>query len=59
MPIEQSNEVEFEYIGGGRLTVTGPVTGTVYYFSVNRKTISVNGGDAPALLAVPGLKIVS
>lgn len=57
--IEHSSEVEFEYIGAGRLTVTGPITGTVYYFSVNRETISVNSADAPLLVSIPGLKIVS
>lgn len=57
--IEHSSEVAFQYIGAGRLTVTGPVTGTVYYFSVNRETISVNSADAPLLVSVPGLKIVS
>lgn len=56
---EHPSEVEFQYIGSGRLTVTGPITGTVYYFSAGGETISVHSADAPSLIPVPGLKVVS
>lgn len=52
-------DVEFQYTGSGRLTVTGPITGKIYYFSQAGETISVNGADADSLISVPGLKIVT
>lgn len=58
-PPEQFVDVEFQYTGSGRLTVTGPVTGTVYYFSAGSESIAVHGADAPSLVSVPGLKIFS
>lgn len=57
--LEHPGEVEFQYIGSGRLTVTGPVTGAVYYFSAGGETISVHSADAPSLVPVPGLKVIS
>ena len=57
--LEHPSEVEFQYIGSGRLTVTGPVTGAVYYFSAGGETISVHSADAPSLVPVPGLKVIS
>jgi hypothetical protein len=52
-------DAEFQYTGSGRLTVTGPITGKVYYFSHAGETISVHGADADSLISVPGLKIVT
>lgn len=57
--LEQFADAEFQYTGSGRLTVTGPITGKVYYFSTTSETILVHGADAPSLVSVPGLKIVS
>lgn len=57
--LEQFVEVEFQYTGNGRLTVTGPITGTVYYFSAGGEIVAVHGADAPSLAAVPGLRAVS
>jgi hypothetical protein len=56
---EPPGDVEFEYTGTGRLTVTGPVTGATYYFSAISPSVSVHGADAPSLIPIPGLKIVS
>ena len=50
-----SGPVDFEYMGQGTLTVTGPLTGTVYYFSP-RTRLRVHGADAPSLVSVPNLK---
>jgi hypothetical protein len=58
-PLEDLTDVEFQYTGSGRLTVTGPITGKIYYFSHAGETISVHGADADSLISVPGLKIVS
>jgi hypothetical protein len=52
-------DAEFQYTGSGRLTVTGPITGKIYYFSHAGETISVHGADADSLASVPGLKIVT
>jgi hypothetical protein len=52
-------DTEFQYTGSGRLTVTGPITGKIYYFSHAGETISVHGADADSLISVPGLKIVT
>ncbi len=54
---EHPSDVEFEYTGTGRLTVTGPVTGTIYYFSVISPTLNVDGADAPSLVSIPGLRV--
>jgi hypothetical protein len=51
-------DAEFQYTGSGRLTVTGPITGKIYYFSHAGETVSVHGADADSLISVPGLKIV-
>jgi hypothetical protein len=58
-PSEDLVDVEFQYTGSGRLTVTGPTTGKIYYFSHAGETISVHGADADSLISVPGLKIVT
>jgi hypothetical protein len=57
--LEHFVDADFQYTGSGRLTVTGPITGTVYYFSTTGETITVHGADAPSLVSVPGLKVVS
>ena len=56
--LEDPVDAEFQYTGSGRLTVTGPVTGRIYYFSHAGETISVHGADADSLTSVPGLKIL-
>jgi hypothetical protein len=63
-PLEPSQpehfaDADFQYTGSGRLTVTGPITGAVYYFSSNGESVTVHGADAPSLAAIPGLKVVS
>ncbi len=50
--------IEFEYSGFSQLTVTGPLTGTVYHFASHGARVLVQGPDAPSLLSVPGLKPV-
>jgi hypothetical protein len=57
--LESLVDAEFQYTGSGRLTVTGPVTGKVYYFTQSGETIAVHGADAQSLIQVPGLKIVT
>jgi hypothetical protein len=57
--IENLADVEFRYTGSGRLTVTGPITGTIYYFRADDEAIVVDGADAPSLLSIPGLRVVS
>ena len=54
-----SRPVEFEYFGHNQLTVTGPLTGTVYHFAANGARVRVHGSDAPSLLSAPGIKPVS
>jgi hypothetical protein len=51
-----SGPVEFEYVGTGQLSVTGPLTGAVYYFGSHGARVRVHGPDAPSLLSVPGLR---
>lgn len=57
-PVEDLVDAEFQYTGSGRLTVTGPVTGKIYYFSHAGEIVSVHAADADSLISVPGLKIV-
>ena len=57
--LENLADAEFQYTGSGRLTVTGPITGRVYYFTQSGETIFVHGADAQSLVLVPGLKIVT
>ncbi|MBZ5523141.1 MAG: hypothetical protein LAP21_12960 [Acidobacteriia bacterium] len=56
-PDPPTADIEFEYTGNGRLTVTGPITGTVYYFTAGGESVTVHGSDASSLESVPGLKI--
>jgi hypothetical protein len=51
-------EIEFEYSGYGELTVTGPLSGTVYRFTASDRRVRVHGSDAPSLLSVPGIRPV-
>jgi hypothetical protein len=53
-----ADAVEFEYVGQGELTVIGPLTGTTYRFSADRRRQRVEGHDAPSLAYVPGLKAI-
>lgn len=48
--------VGFEYLGRGRLTVTGPLTGNTYHFVMGGPPVRVDGRDAPSLVSVPGLR---
>jgi hypothetical protein len=57
--MESLVDVEFQYTGTGRLTVTGPISGKVYCFTQSGKTVSVHGTDANSLILVPGLKILT
>ena len=45
----------FVYTGQGRLTVTGPLTGTEYRFSGGGPPVTVHPSDVASLAAVPGL----
>ena len=47
---------EFEYAGSGQLTVTGPLTGTVYRFISGAGPVRVHAPDAASLVSVPGLR---
>ena len=53
-----TGDVIFEYSGNGQLTVTGPLTGTVYRFSGTGARLRVNGPDAPSLVSVPNMRPV-
>jgi hypothetical protein len=53
-----SGAVELEYLGAGRLTLTGPVTGTVYRFGHAGARVRVHGSDAPSLVSIPNVKLV-
>jgi hypothetical protein len=57
--LEDLVDAEFQYTGNGRLTVTGPITGKIYYFSHAGETVSVHAADADSLISVPGLKMVT
>ena len=52
-----SGSAEFEYLGAGQLTVTGPLTGSVYRFT-RAQRVRVHGSDVPSLVSVPGLRLV-
>ncbi len=54
----EARSAEFEYLGSGHLTVTGPLTGTVYHFMGAGARQRVNGPDVPSLVSVPALRIV-
>jgi hypothetical protein len=49
---------DFQYSGNGQLTVTGPLTGTIYRFAGGAASVRVHASDAPSLAAVPGLRPV-
>ena len=53
-----SSTVEFEYSGAGELTVTGPLTGSIYRFRGQGARVPVYGADAPSLVGVPNLQPV-
>ncbi len=48
--------VTFEYTGETALTVTGPVTRTVYRFPVPGAKVAVDAGDARAVAGVPNVR---
>lgn len=48
--------MEFEYLGHGLMTVTGPFTGQIYRFAGPGARLAVHGSDAPSLATVPGLR---
>lgn len=49
---------EVEYRGAGRLTVTGPLTGTVYRFESSGARVRVHGPDVPSLATIPTLRVI-
>ena len=53
-----ASTVEFEYSGSGELTVTGPLTGSIYRFRGQGARVPVYGADAPSLVGVPSLQPV-
>jgi hypothetical protein len=57
-PAWLSGPVDFEYTGYGELTVTGPFSGVVYYFTADNRRVRVHGSDAPSMISVPGLNPV-
>ncbi len=46
---------EFQYAGSGQLTVTGPLTGTVYRFAPGER-VKVHPSDVPSMATVPQLR---
>jgi hypothetical protein len=54
-----TGSTDLEYSGQGQLTVTGPLTGTLYRFLGRGARVRVHGSDVPSLVLVPGLKPVS
>lgn len=53
-----SAATNFEYVGQGRITVTGPLTGTLYHFGRGAGPVRVHAADAPSLAGTPGLRAV-
>ena len=51
-----AGSIDFVYTGHGQLTVTGPLTGTIYRFTASGSAIRVHGADVASLVSVPGLK---
>jgi hypothetical protein len=51
-----SGSLGFIYTGHGQLTVTGPLTGTIYRFTANSGPVLVHGADVASLASVPGLR---
>jgi hypothetical protein len=49
----------FEFTGTGSLSITGAFTGYTYYFPFPGAQVSVDYHDAFALVAEPGLTLVS
>jgi hypothetical protein len=48
---------DFVYTGNGRLTVTGPLTGTEYRFTSGGPPVTVHPSDVASLAVVPGLAV--
>jgi hypothetical protein len=48
--------MEFIYTGAGQLTVTGPLTGTVYRFTGHGAVVLVHALDVASVVSVPGLR---
>jgi hypothetical protein len=48
--------VDFEYLGRGQMTVTGPLTRNTYHFATGGAPVRVDGRDVPSLVSVPGLR---
>lgn len=53
-----SGAMDFEYTGSGRLTVTGPLTGVVYRFSITTPRLRIHAADVASIFSVPALKPV-
>jgi hypothetical protein len=52
------DSMDLEYFGNRQLTVTGPLTGTVYRFTGKGARLRIHGSDVPSLVLVPGLRPV-
>ena len=50
--------IDFVYTGQGQMTVTGPLTGTIYRFFMHGGPVRVHGADVASLASVPGLRPV-
>jgi hypothetical protein len=48
----------FRYVGKTGLTVTGPVSATLYRFQANGASLAVDPRDAASLSRVPNLRLV-
>ena len=49
---------EFEYSGGGEISVTGPMTGVIYRFASGGPPVLVHAADAPSMVYIAGLRAV-
>ena len=54
-----SKPIKFVYLGRGRLTVIGPLTGLEYNFSGGGPALQVHPWDAASLAEVPRLTIAA
>lgn len=56
---DQTQFVQFEYVGSTALTTVGPVTGQRYRFERPRARVAVDARDANAIAAVPNLRPIT
>lgn len=57
-PVQEKEQVLFQYTGNTALTVTGSITRKSYRFNFSGDKQSIEFSDAPAMMAVPVLKKV-